>query len=86
MKNEYLTALQVVVLLPRLDAKLDNLVESFCSRLQKACKLLGKGFLNPEMIPLGSLKSSSWSSHRGAEEKNPTRNHEVAGSIPSLAQ
>ena len=26
------------------------------------------------------------SSHRGAAETNPTRNHEVVGSIPSLAQ
>ena len=30
-------------------------------------------------IPLGS-------SHRGAVETNPTRNHEVAGSIPGLVQ
>ena len=27
-----------------------------------------------------------WSSHRGAAEMNPTRNHEVAGSIPGLVQ
>ena len=27
-----------------------------------------------------------WSSRRGAAETNPTRNHEVAGSIPGLAQ
>ena len=27
-----------------------------------------------------------WSSHWGTEETKPTRNHEVAGSIPSLAQ
>ena len=26
------------------------------------------------------------SSHRGASETNPTRNHEVVGSIPALAQ
>ena len=26
------------------------------------------------------------SSHRGTEEMNPTRNHEVAGSPPDLAQ
>ena len=26
-----------------------------------------------------------WSSHRGVAEMNPTRNHEVAGSIPGLA-
>ena len=26
------------------------------------------------------------SSRRGTEETNPTRNHEVAGSIPGLAQ
>ena len=28
----------------------------------------------------------SWSSHRDAAETNPTKNHEVAGSIPGLAQ
>ena len=31
-------------------------------------------------------KCTFWSSRRGAAEKNPTRNHEVAGSIPGLAQ
>ena len=31
-------------------------------------------------------KKYFWSSHRGAVETNPTRNHEVAGSIPGLAQ
>ena len=31
-------------------------------------------------------KNSCWSSHLGAVETNPTRNHEVAGSIPCLAQ
>ena len=31
-------------------------------------------------------KKKNWSSHRGAAETNPTGNHEVAGSIPSLAQ
>ena len=32
------------------------------------------------------VKNDSWSSHRGAVETNPTRNHEVAGLIPGLAQ
>ena len=27
-----------------------------------------------------------WSSHRGAAETNPTRNHEVVGLIPGPAQ
>ena len=27
-----------------------------------------------------------WSSCHDAKEKNPTRNHEIAGSIPGLAQ
>ena len=27
-----------------------------------------------------------WSSHRGAAETNPTRNHELVGSIPDLTQ
>ena len=30
-------------------------------------------------------KLKNRSSHRGAVETNPTRNHEVAGSIPGLA-
>jgi len=29
---------------------------------------------------------NAWSSHRGAVETNPSRNHEVAGLILSLAQ
>ena len=29
---------------------------------------------------------TTWSSHHGATESNPTRNHEVEGSIPGLAQ
>ena len=33
-----------------------------------------------------NLKTVSRSSCRGAAETNPTRNHEVAGSIPGLAQ
>ena len=32
------------------------------------------------------IQSSSKNSHRGAVETNPTRNHEVEGSIPGLAQ
>ena len=31
-------------------------------------------------------KITKWSSCCGAAETNPTRNHEVAGSIPGLAQ
>ena len=31
-------------------------------------------------------ETDSWSSHRGSVAKNPTRNHEVAGLIPGLAQ
>ena len=31
-------------------------------------------------------KTGQVSSHHGAAEMNPTRNHEVAGSIPGLAQ
>ena len=31
-------------------------------------------------------KLVKWSSWRGSREVNPTRNHEVAGSMPGLAQ
>ena len=34
----------------------------------------------------GQLRPGHGSSCRGAAEKNPTRNHKVAGSIPGLAQ
>ena len=34
----------------------------------------------------GHETSQTWSSCYGAAEMNPTRNHEVAGSIPGLAQ
>ena len=30
------------------------------------------------------IKKCSWSSYRGSMETNPTRNHEVVGSIPGL--
>ena len=33
-----------------------------------------------------SQREKGWSSHYGAVEMNPTGNHEVAGSIPGLAQ
>ena len=38
-----------------------------------------------EMIS-NMTKNNNWSSCHGAVETNPTRNHEVAGSIPGLAQ
>ena len=34
----------------------------------------------------GTAEVRPWSSRRGAVETNPTRNHEVAGLIPGLAQ
>ena len=42
--------------------------------------------LNANMKPINNMKGKYGSSHCGAEETNPTRNHEVAGSIPGLAQ
>ena len=41
------------------------------------------------MVVAGLLslpKVNTGSSHRGAAESNPTRNHEVAGSIPGVTQ
>ena len=32
------------------------------------------------------FKKTTWISHGGTEEMNPTKNHEVADSIPGLAQ
>ena len=33
-----------------------------------------------------NLEKEKWSSRHGTVEANPTRNHEVAGSIPGIAQ
>ena len=39
------------------------------------------------LVALTAMKKQAFgSSCRGATETNPTRNHEVAGSIPGLAQ
>ena len=40
----------------------------------------------PRPEPKGIPNRGNRSSRRGAVETNPTRNHEVAGSIPGLAQ
>ena len=44
--------------------------------------------LEPSTLPVPHLLRNKhvWSSHRGAAEVNPTRNNEVAGSVPGLAQ
>ena len=41
---------------------------------------------NSISVVLVSEEILPWCSHRGAGERNPTRKHEVAGSIPGLAQ
>ena len=41
---------------------------------------------NEMMTLMKNLKNSFLSSHRGTAETNPTRNHEVVGSIPGLVQ
>ena len=38
------------------------------------------------MIGMALENMHQWSSHCGAMEMNPPRNHEVAGSIPGLTQ
>ena len=43
-------------------------------------------FTNLQIINLLSKNQTFGSSHRGSEETNPTRNHEVVGSIPGLVQ
>ena len=54
---------------------------------------LGQEKLHPEpkglfqgYQPPGLLNCTFESSHHGAAETNPTRNHEVVGSIPGLTQ
>ena len=43
-------------------------------------------FSTANMSSSGDKKTNNRSSHRGSAETNPTRNHEVAGSIPGLTQ
>ena len=38
------------------------------------------------MVKSTILKNPSWSSHCGSAETHPTRNQEVTGLIPGLAQ
>ena len=42
--------------------------------------------LLPKKLSKHDYKSETGSYHHGAVEMNPTRNHEVAGSIPGLDQ
>ena len=42
--------------------------------------------LNITLLLVHFNKNLSWVFHRGTKETNPTRNHEVLGSIPGLAQ
>ena len=39
-----------------------------------------------KQVPSINLVRNVWISRHGAVETNPTRNHEVAGSIPGLTQ
>ena len=54
------------------------------------CLLIGAQLLIAHKVtPLGGKKKdkkAKWSSCSGAEETNPTRDDEVAGSIPGLVQ
>ena len=40
----------------------------------------------PVLLPPHLSRAEPGSSHRGSAKTNPTRNHEVVGSIPGLAQ
>ena len=48
---------------------------------QGHCRLPKATFMTNTLLTI-----TEWSSRRGAAETNPTRNHAVTGSIPSLAQ
>ena len=49
-------------------------------------KMVAFLYANNEISEKERKKTIPWSSPRGAAETNLTRNHEVAGSIPGLAQ
>ena len=51
--------------------------------MSQQTKIIWQGYLIKD-IP--TKINRVWSSHHSAAETNPTRNHEVAGSIPGLAQ
>ena len=53
--------------------------------LKKSFKAKFRGCI-PKVAKQRNKQKERWRSHRGAAETNPTRNHEVAGLIPSLTQ
>ena len=63
---------------------------SICQRVEindlKCRSCLPAGPLHRKDTSVRAGKSPMRRSHHGAAETNPTRNHEVAGSIPGLAQ
>ena len=56
----------------------------------QTCILMDTGWvlnpLNHNRNSSSQFKKEEWSSHHGTVETNPTRNCEVVGSIPGLAQ
>ena len=48
---------------------------------------MNKSYMTSELSNSRTFSDlGQWSSHHGAAEMNPTRNHEAAGVIPGLAQ
>ena len=59
----------------------------FCASVSKMYpKMIASSFYTVLAYRSSRKNALFWSSHRGASETNPTRNHEVAGSLPGLAQ
>ena len=63
-----------------------SITKSFRTNNQEVLIRENSDFAVIEATVLNKIKNKYRSSHLGAAETNPTRNHEVAGSIPGLVQ
>ena len=78
------TIAQIVLKWPRFSYKIFSFYFSLILALEQYVRVCVFQF--SEWVVFLFLRSSPWSFHYGAVETNQTRNHEVPGLIPGLAQ
>ena len=67
------------------DLRLTHCISSYSKKESPEYPLKQRAWEQPRAVA-GNRRSIFSSSHRGAMEMNPTKNHEVVGSISALAQ